>query len=95
MYLFGMLIPSQSNPNHSCTHQLSWPGGDFLSDVRFSNFVSFGNRTFDRPTAHARTPCDLGFCVARLAGIIQLLLIVHDGLQEVQCVLEKDASASL
>ena len=34
--------------------------------------------------------------MARLAVIIQLLLIiiVRDGIQEVHCVLEKDASAS-
>ena len=36
----------------------------------------------------------VGFCMARLAGIIQLLLIGCDGVQEVHCVLEKDASAS-
>ena len=49
--------------------------------------------TYVSPRAHARTPCDLGFCMARLAGIIQLLLIVRDGVQKVHCVLEKDAAA--
>ena len=34
------------------------------------------------------------FCMARLAGSIQLLLVVRDGVQEVHCVLEKDASVS-
>ena len=31
--------------------------------------------------------------MARLAGIIQLLPIVRDGVQKVHCVLEKDAAA--
>ena len=32
--------------------------------------------------------------MARLAGSIQLLLVVRDGVQEVHCVLEKGASVS-
>ena len=33
-------------------------------------------------------------CMVRLAGIISLLVVVHDGVQEVHCVLKKDASTS-
>ena len=69
------------------------PGAIFLSDVHFSNFVSLGNRTCDLQRMR-KLHVAVGFCMARLAGIIQLLLIVRDGVQKVHCVLEKNASAS-
>ena len=34
------------------------------------------------------------FCMVRLAGIISVLVVVRDGVQEVHCVLKKDASMS-
>ena len=45
-------------------------------------------------SACANSTWAVGFCMVRLVGIIQLLLIGCDGVQEVHCVLEKDASAS-
>ena len=63
----------------------------FLSDVHvhFSNLADLGiPETYVRRIEHARTPYD------GLAGSIQLLLVVRDGVQEVHCVLEKDASVS-